>query len=68
VRDVTFDADRSQVRKGAGPHVMACLRNFVISLIRRLLRSSSTSIASASASALRHFAARPREAIVALTP
>jgi hypothetical protein len=66
VRDVTFDADRSQVRKGAGPHVMACLRNFVISLIRRLLRSSSTSIASASA--LRHFAARPREAIVALTP
>jgi hypothetical protein len=54
VRDVTFDADRSQVRKGAGPPVMACLRNFVISLIRRLLRSSSTSIASA----LRHPPAR----------
>jgi hypothetical protein len=34
VRDVTFDEDRSQVRKKAGPHVMASLRNLVISLLR----------------------------------
>jgi len=34
VRDVTFDEDRSQVRKKAGPHVMASLRNLAISLLR----------------------------------
>lgn len=31
VRDVTFDEDRSQVRKGGGPQVMASLRNLSIS-------------------------------------
>ena len=34
VRDVTFDEDRSRVRKKAGPHVMASLRNLAISLLR----------------------------------
>jgi len=34
VRDVTFDEDRSQVRKGTGPQVMASLRNLSISLLR----------------------------------
>jgi predicted transposase YbfD/YdcC len=34
VRDFTFDEDRSQVRKNAGPRVMASLRNLAISLIR----------------------------------
>lgn len=34
VRDVTFDEDRSQVRKGNGPRVMASLRNLAISLLR----------------------------------
>jgi hypothetical protein len=34
VRDVTFDEDRSQVRQGAGPQVMATLRNLAISLLR----------------------------------
>jgi hypothetical protein len=34
VRDVTFDEDRSRVRKKAGPHVMASLRNLVISVHR----------------------------------
>lgn len=34
VRDVTFDEDRSQVRKHAGPHVMASLRNVAVSLLR----------------------------------
>ena len=35
VRDVTFDEDRSQIRTGAAPQVMAALRNLVISLVRR---------------------------------
>jgi len=34
VRDVTFDEDRSRVRKQAGPQVMASLRNLAISLLR----------------------------------
>ena len=34
VRDVTFDEDRSQVRTGNGPQVMAALRNFVITALR----------------------------------
>jgi hypothetical protein len=34
VRDVTFAEDRSQVRQGAGPQVMATLRNLAISLLR----------------------------------
>jgi predicted transposase YbfD/YdcC len=34
VRDVTFDEDRSQIRKGSGPRVMASLRNLAINLFR----------------------------------
>jgi predicted transposase YbfD/YdcC len=34
VRDVTFDEDRSQVRKARRPHLMATLRNVAISLLR----------------------------------
>nr|WP_277605868.1 ISAs1 family transposase [Glycomyces sp. L485] len=34
VRDVTFDEDRSQIRTGTGPRIMATLRNLVISLLR----------------------------------
>jgi hypothetical protein len=34
VRDVTFDEDRSQVRAGHGPQVMASLRNLAVSLLR----------------------------------
>jgi len=34
VRDVTFDEDRSRVRKKAGPEVMASLRNLTISMLR----------------------------------
>jgi len=34
VRDVTFDEDRCQVRKGSAPQVMAALRNTVIGLLR----------------------------------
>jgi predicted transposase YbfD/YdcC len=32
VRDVTFDGDRSRIRIGHGPAVMASLRNFAIAL------------------------------------
>lgn len=34
VRDVTFDEDRSQVRAGSAPQVMAALRNTVIGILR----------------------------------
>ncbi len=36
VRDVTFDEDRSQIRKKNGAKVMASLRNLVISILRLL--------------------------------
>ena len=47
VRDVTFDEDRSQVRTGSGPQVMASLRNLAIS-IHRL--NGATNIAAATRS------------------
>lgn len=34
VRDVTFDEDRSQVRKKRGPEIMSLIRNLVVTLIR----------------------------------
>lgn len=34
VRDMDYDEDRSCIRKGKGPRMMACLRNFAISLLR----------------------------------
>lgn len=34
VRDVTYDEDRSQIRTGAAPQVMASLRNLAISALR----------------------------------
>jgi len=34
VRDVTFDEDRSQVRRGSGPQAMAALRNTALGLLR----------------------------------
>lgn len=50
VRDVTFDEDRSQIRRGAAAHAMASLRNLAISLLRL---AGATNIAAA----LRHCAA-----------
>ncbi len=44
IRDVTFDEDRSQVRKGNGPRVMATLRNLAISVLNM---AGATSIAKA---------------------
>ena len=60
VRDVTFDEDRSQVRTGAAPQVMATLRNLVISLLRL---AGWTNIAEA----LRHHAADNRRPLALLT-
>ncbi len=51
VRDVTFDEDRSAVRTGHGPAVMATLRNLAISIHRR---SGATNIARACRHASRH--------------
>lgn len=51
VRDVTFDEDRSQVRKGAGAQVMAALRNLAIGLLRR---AGASNIAAAIRHCARH--------------
>jgi predicted transposase YbfD/YdcC len=52
VRDVTFDEDRSQVRKKSGPRVMATLRNLAISILRLIGYQNI-------AAALRDMAAKP---------
>ena len=52
VRDVSFDEDRSQVRTGNGPQIMAALRNLVITALRL---AGVTNIAAA----LRHHARDP---------
>jgi predicted transposase YbfD/YdcC len=59
VRDVTFDEDRSQVRKAAIPQLMAALRNVAIGLMRR---AGHTNIAAAT----RRFAAQPWAALALL--
>lgn len=56
VRDVTFDEDRSQVRCGNIPQVMAALRNTVIGVMRW---AGYTNMAAA----CRRFAAQPRAAL-----
>lgn len=57
VRDVTFDEDRSQVRKGNIPQVMSALRNTVIGLLRKAGESNI-------AAACRKYAAQPQAALV----
>lgn len=59
VRDVTYDEDRSQVRTGSIPQVMAALRNAVIGLLRA---SGTTTIAATH----RRLAAHPWEALALL--
>jgi predicted transposase YbfD/YdcC len=59
VRDVTFDEDRSQVRSGAIPQVMAALRNTTIGLLRL---AGATNIAAA----CRYYAAQPYAALALL--
>jgi predicted transposase YbfD/YdcC len=59
VRAVTFDEDRSQVRTGAIPQVMAAWRNTAIGLLRQ---AGATNIAAA----CRYYAARPYAALALL--
>lgn len=56
IRDVTWDEDRSQVRKGAAPEVLAACRNLAQSLLRR---QGCNNVASA----LRTYAGRPAAAV-----
>lgn len=56
VRDVTFDEDRSQVRSGSLPQVMAALRNTAIGLMRKAGKMNI-------AAACRRFAAQPWSAL-----
>jgi hypothetical protein len=56
VRDVTFDEDRSQVRRDAAPQVMAAGRNLAMALLRRAGHANI-------AAALRTYAGRPPAAV-----
>jgi predicted transposase YbfD/YdcC len=60
VRDVTYDEDRSQVRTGNGPRVMASLRNLAIAILRL---TGHTSIAAA----LRYHARQPARPLKTIT-
>ena len=59
VRDVTFAEDRSQVRTGTAPQVMACLRNLAIGV---LSRAGPVNLAAA----LRHHARDPTRPLATL--
>ena len=59
VRDTTLAEDASQIRSGAGPHVMACLRNLAIGA---LCRPGPVNLAGA----LRHHAREPARSLATL--
>ena len=59
VRDFTFDEDRSQIKTNNGPQMMACIRNFVISIFNLIGLNKI-------ASAVRFFASRPHRALAVL--
>lgn len=59
VRDVTFGEDRSRLRSGAAPQILAALRNLAITLIHR---DGSSQIAATR----RHFASHPSKAFALL--
>lgn len=61
VRDVTFREDRSRLRSGRSPQILAALRNLAITLIHR---QGSSQIAATR----RHFASHPRKAFALLLP
>jgi len=61
VRDVTFAEDRSQLRTGNAPQIMAALRNLVVTLIHR---TGSSQIAATR----RSFSAHPFKAFALLLP
>jgi hypothetical protein len=56
IRDVVFAEDHSQIRTGAGPAVMATIRNLVISLHR-------LAGASKNAAACRHVGRHPNRVL-----
>ena len=60
VRDVTLGEDACRVRTGAAPQALAAVRNAVISLVRL---AGKTNVAAA----LRRFAAKPAEALAAIS-
>ncbi|GAB3828993.1 hypothetical protein GCM10027610_014950 [Dactylosporangium cerinum] len=59
VRDVTYDEDRSQIRTGTGPQVMAAIRNAAIGALRL---DGTTNIAAAN----RHYARNPNRSLALL--
>jgi predicted transposase YbfD/YdcC len=61
VRDVTFHEDRSRLRSGHAPQIMAALRNLVITLFHRQGTSQI-------AATRRHFASHPSHAFALLLP
>jgi predicted transposase YbfD/YdcC len=61
IRDVTFGEDRSRLRCGHAPQIMAALRNLALTLIRR---TGTTAIAAYR----RHLAAHPAKALRLLLP
>lgn len=60
VRDVSFKEDRSRLRTGNAPQILAALRNLVITLIHRFGSSQITATR-------RHFASCPQEALALLS-
>ena len=56
VRDFTYDEDRSQIKTKNGSQMMACIRNFVISIFNLLGLNKI-------AGAIRFFASRPHKAL-----
>jgi predicted transposase YbfD/YdcC len=61
LRDVTFGEDRSRLRRGAAPQIMAALRNLALTLIRR---TGTTQIAAFR----QHLRSRPTAALRLLVP
>ncbi len=61
VRDVTFGEDRSRLRTGEAPQIMAAFRNLALTLLHR---AGCTRIAAAR----RHLAAHPLHAVALLLP
>ena len=61
VRDVSFQEDRSRLRSGNAPHILAALRNVAITLLHRLGTSQISS-------ARRSFAYHPEQALALLCP
>jgi len=59
VRDFTYDEDRSQIKTKNGPQMMACIRNFVISIFNLLGLNRI-------ASAVRFFGSRPHKALAVI--